>query len=110
MKFPMLSLGARFEFEGKIYTKAGPLTARGEDGGQRMIPRFAVLRPLDGAAMEAPPPIRRKLDEAKVMVALEVFHGICVGLLQSVADDPAQVEIRLAELDTARQHLIAGLE
>jgi len=30
MKFQMLALGARFEFEGKVYVKTGPLTALSE--------------------------------------------------------------------------------
>lgn len=50
MKLQHLPIGARFEFEGEIFVKTGPLTASSESSGQRVIPRYAVLRPLD------PPP------------------------------------------------------
>jgi hypothetical protein len=109
MKFQLLPMGARFEYEGKVYTKVGPLTASGETGGQRMIPRFAVLRPLDGVVAEAPRTPSRKLDEAKVMAALEAFHEECVRLIQAAADDANRAETALSELETARQRLIAGL-
>lgn len=54
MKFQQLALGARFEFEGTDYVKSGPLTATSAAGLQRMIPRFAVLKPLDSAQSVAP--------------------------------------------------------
>lgn len=40
-------MGARFEYEGNVYVKTGPMTASSEQGGQRIIPRYATLRPLD---------------------------------------------------------------
>jgi hypothetical protein len=74
MKFLHLGLGARFEFEGKTYTKTGPMTASADAGGQRMIPRYADLIPLDGAP---PPPARKtpaSLDAALVRAAFERFY------------------------------------
>ena len=38
MKLQHLAIGARFEFEGQVYVKTGPLTASAEQGGQRVIP------------------------------------------------------------------------
>lgn len=74
MKFQHLVIGARFEFEGNIYTKTGPMTASADTGGQRMIPRYADLAPLDGA----PTPPRRQppasLDPAKVRQSFESFY------------------------------------
>lgn len=107
MKFQLLPLGARFEYEGKVYMKTGPLTASGE-GGQRMIPRHAVLKPLDVVAAE-PPRASRKLDEAKVKAALEAFHGECARLLQSVAAQPEQAAAARAVLDAARQRCLDAL-
>ncbi len=75
MRFQHLAIGARFEFEGKIYTKVGPMTASAGSGGQRMIPRYADLTPLDGA----PAPVARKaptsLEAMAVRAAFERFHG-----------------------------------
>lgn len=106
MKFQLLPLGARFEYEGKAYVKTGPLTAAGDGGGQRMIPRHAVLKPLDGMPAEPPPRAGRKLDEATVRVALEAFHGECARLLQAVAENPDQAETARAVLDAARQRFL----
>jgi hypothetical protein len=33
MKFQQFPLGARFEFEGKVYVKSGPISATAETGG-----------------------------------------------------------------------------
>lgn len=109
MKFQLLPLGARFEFEGRVYTKTGPLTASGEDGGQRMIPRFAALKPLDGAVPKTPPASERKVDETRVRVALEAFHGECARLLQTLATDPEQAQAARALLDAARQRFLDAL-
>ena len=40
-------MGARFEYQGEVMVKAGPLTASKESGGVVLIPRYAVLKPLD---------------------------------------------------------------
>lgn len=109
MKFQLLPLGARFEFEGKVYVKTGPLTAAAEAGGQRMIPRSAVLKPLDAPVVEKPK-AGRKLDEAAVTAVFEVFFADCARLLQSAETDVLRASALRAELDAARQHFLAGLK
>jgi hypothetical protein len=101
MKFQLLPLGARFEFEGKVYVKTGPLTATTEEGGQRMIPRSAVLKLLDAPVAQTPK-VARKLDEAAVTAAFEVFFADCVRLLHAAADE-LQAQALRAELDAARE-------
>jgi hypothetical protein len=55
MKFPQLPIGKRFAYQGQVYTKTGPLTARREaDGTQRMIPRAALVAPADTGTSAAP--------------------------------------------------------
>lgn len=54
MKIHQLPLGARFAYEGAEYVKTGPQLASGPSG-QRLIPKYAVLAPLDGKASAAPP-------------------------------------------------------
>ena len=100
MKFQQLPLGARFEYEGKVYLKAGPMTATAEQGGQCLIPRYAVLKPLDGAVAQAKPGPHRKMDEAVVLAAFEEFYGICRGLVD---------EASRFELASARQRFLAKL-
>jgi hypothetical protein len=53
MKIHELPMGARFAWQGRAYVKSGPLFADGEDG-RRMIPRHAVLQPLDPVPVAAP--------------------------------------------------------
>jgi hypothetical protein len=109
MKFQLLAIGARFEFEGKVYVKTGPLTAATEAGGQRMIPRSAVLKPLDAPVVEKPK-AGRKLDEAAVTAAFELFFTDCARLLQTAESDVLRARALRAELDAARQRFLAGLK
>ncbi len=101
MKFQHLPIGARFEFEGKVYVKTGPLAAASDQGDTRMIPRYATLKPLDGMAPIVTPPPGRKLDEAVVLAAFEAFHAECAALL-----DPATKN----QLDEARARFRAALK
>lgn len=101
MKFQQIPIGARFEFEGRIYVKSGPLTAASEQGGQRMIPRFATLRLLDGERVPEPPRESRPVDAAKVMAAFDAFYRTCIG---RVADADGR-----AELEAARQRFEAAI-
>lgn len=109
MKFQMLPLGARFEFEGDVYVKTGPLTAAAEAGGQRMIPRSAVLKPLDAPVVEKPK-AGRKLDAAVVTAAFELFFTDCARLLQSAEPDVLRASALRAELDAARRRFLDGLK
>lgn len=102
MKFQQLPIGTRFEYEGKVYVKTGPVSAASDQGGQRLIPRFAVLKPLDGTARaDVPEKSDRKLDAAVVMAAFAVFCEECDGLLES-----AEAKSALA---AARQRFEAAL-
>ena len=95
MKLQHLAIGARFEFEGRIYVKTGPLTASAEEGGQRVIPRYAVLRPLDLPEPAAAPGTNvRKLDPQKVRKAFDAFYAHCCQLC------PAESEAALASART----------
>lgn len=92
MKFQHLPIGARFEFEGQVYVKTGPIAAASEQGGQRMIPRHAVLRPLDAPVAPSRPVAGRKLDAAKVEAAFAAFCRECLGMI----DEPARLEFEAA--------------
>ncbi len=91
MKFQQLEMGARFEYQGKLYVKEGPVAAREvESGKSRMIPRYALLKPVaespKGGAKAAPKMVPRDA----VLAAFEVFHGECAACL------PPEAEARLA--------------
>ena len=108
MKFQMLAMGDRFEFDGKTWVKTGPLTAMSEAGEQRMIPRYAPLRPLD-APLATAREKRRVLDETAVMAAFATFYQDCAQRLASAATDETRAEAMRAELAAARERFIAAL-
>lgn len=80
MKLQDLPMGARFEYQGLVFVKTGPLTASAEQGGQRVIPRSATIRPLDVQPAEA----SRKggqVDRTAVLAAFRTFAATCGGLV-----------------------------
>ncbi|MBL8491608.1 MAG: hypothetical protein JNM82_12580 [Rhodocyclaceae bacterium] len=100
MKIHQLPMGARFELEGEQYVKSGPLLATGK-AGQRLIPRYAVLKPLDGQVLpareagEGPP-----LSRTRVMAALDVLCDRCRGLVP---------EERRTQLEAARDEFLRAM-
>jgi hypothetical protein len=93
MKLQHLAIGDRFEYNGKIFVKTGPLTAASEEGGQQIIPRYAVLKPLNPPPREEKPSLRRKLDEKTVQAAFDDFYQACSTLVDDSAL-PALLEAR----------------
>ena len=48
MKFKLLSIGQKFEYEGETYVKTSPLIASNlKTSHNKMIPRYAMLTLLD---------------------------------------------------------------
>ena len=99
MKFTQIPLGTRFEFEGKVFSKTGPMTATAEDGsGQRLIPRYALLKPVDGAAPVVDTAPARQVDEARVIAAFDGFYGTCLRLVDDFSK-PALLAARQTFLE-----------
>lgn len=109
MKFQQLPQGARFEYEGQVYVKVGPLTAASESGRQRMIPRFAVLKPVEGSPIPPPPPPAKPVDRAKVLAALEAYQATCLDWLAQAELAPDQAQGLRACLSGARQRFMDDL-
>lgn len=80
MKIHQLPDGARFEYEGKEYVKSGPMFGTGADG-QRMIPRYAVLKPLDAVVPTTEKKGVSMLPRADVLRAFEAFYAECYTLV-----------------------------
>lgn len=91
MKLQQLPMGARFEYKGEIMVKAGPLTATKESGGTCLIPRYAVLKPLDAVAPVSAV-ATRSLDEAKVLEVFERFYQLATRQV----DDAGRLELARA--------------
>ncbi|AXS79599.1 hypothetical protein [Dechloromonas sp. HYN0024] len=97
MKLQHLAIGARFEYEGQVFVKTGPLTASSEDGGQRIIPRHAVLRPLDLPSVEG----KGRLEAPVVRMAFNAFVETCEQLVGEAGQ---------AELEQARQRFLKAID
>jgi hypothetical protein len=99
MKIHQLPQGARFEYEGAEYVKTGPLSGTGK-GGQRLIPRYAVLKPLD--VVEAVhTPRSSRLAKADVLEAFNTFYADCKALVP---------EGKQMMLDAARDRFLKTLD
>ena len=100
MRLQDLPNGTRFEYQGRVFVKTGPITAATEAGGQQIIPRHAVLKPLDPLPA-TPPASSRTLDEARVRAAFDEFYRTCF----RITDDFSR-----AELDAARRRFLDALK
>ncbi len=76
MKIHQLPDGARFEYEGAEYVKTGPMFAAGKDG-QRLIPKYAVLKPLDSVPASTAPQRADAVSRTRVLEAFGAFYDTC---------------------------------
>lgn len=111
MKFPLLPIGAQFEFDGKAYTKVSPLVAAAEDGsGQRVIPRYAMLKSVGKPVQATAAAHAGQLDEDRVLAAFERFRTECARLLdEACAEGDAErcAAFNAALADASRRFLDA---
>lgn len=99
MKIHQLPMGARFEYEGEEYVKSGPMFATGK-AGQRMIPKYAVLKPLDPMAAAPEPGLHEVVPHAEVLRAFAAFYARCTALVP---------EERRGQLEGARGSFLQAL-
>ena len=99
MKIHQLSQGARFEYEGHEYVKTGPMSGTGK-GGQRLIPRYAVLTALDNVET-ARDPKNDALHRSSVLSAFDAFYTECEALVP---------EDKQAALAVARDRFLRALD
>lgn len=100
MKIHQLPTGARFEYEGVEYEKTGPMFATGK-GGQRLIPKYAVLKPLGEVVLEPETAGNHSMSRTAVLNAFEMFCASCKRLVP---------EDRQAALDQAREQFLRALQ
>jgi hypothetical protein len=79
MKIHQLQMGARFEYEGVEYVKSGPMFATGP-AGQRMIPKYAVLKPL-GPQAAPETGLHEVVPHSEVLKAFADFYSKCTDLV-----------------------------
>lgn len=99
MKIHQLPMGARFEYEGEEYVKSGPLLATGQRG-QRLIPKYALLKPVGDAAAPVAEKPAVTLSGDRVRAAFDAFCAECEPLV------PAE---RWSTLASARASFLSAL-
>ena len=83
MKFKLLSVGQKFEYDGEIYVKTSPLIASNiETGHNKMIPAYATLKLLDQSIAEKEVSNKESLDSEQVINAFNEFYAVCVNLVE----------------------------
>ena len=93
MRFPQVAVGQRFNYQGKCYTKTGPLTASEEgSGSQRMIPRAAEVTPVD-AAGEPVAETKQRYRRAELDVLVNRFKSELVRRLKDAAAEDGSLQL-----------------
>lgn len=93
MRFPQVAVGQRFTYQGKCYTKTGPLTASEEgNGNQRMIPKAAEVTPVD-AAGEPVKALKQRYKRSELEVLVKRFKADLVGQLQEMAAEDGSLQL-----------------
>jgi hypothetical protein len=104
MKFHQLPLQARFRYQGKVYRKVSPLQAHCEaDATQRLVPRSAVVAPLD-AAGNAPASPPMLIEEAAARLALENMLSGALAAARGTFDAASAAQFTRFEAALGRIH------
>ncbi len=75
MKFGQLPVGGRFSHRGEIYLKDSPLQAKREsDNDTKLIPRSAVITPLDTGSLAIAAELPARIERARVEHALDALR------------------------------------
>ena len=83
MKIHQLPMGTRFEFEGGESVKTGPMIGTGQSGksGQRMFPKYSVLKRLDRVAAASEVGPAETVSRADLLKVFEAFYTRCTVLV-----------------------------
>lgn len=104
MKFKLLSIGQKFEYEGVVYVKTSPLVASDlKTGHNKMIPRYAALTLLNDSGTKEQQLTSTTVDTETVLTAFNHFYEKCIDALEK--KDLLIPEIK-NDFDTARDEFI----
>lgn len=107
MKFKLLSVGQKFEYEGEIYVKTSPLIASNiKTSHNKMIPRYASLKILDETGTKEQQTKKDTVEAAEILNAFNTFYETCINTLEG--NDILIPEIK-DELDKARDQFMQHL-
>jgi hypothetical protein len=115
VKFHEISIGQRFNFEGDVYVKTGPVMASCERDGSRRLMRRSSQVTLSGdetgAESAETSTSAEALTRERVLTAFEAFSGLCHRCLEDMVEacDQRAVEEARRALQRARNEFIAAL-
>jgi hypothetical protein len=94
MRFPQIKIGQQFEYQGKRYTKTGPLTASEEStGASAMIRRSAEVTLVDNAATVVP--VKQNFSRQEVDELCRLYRSKLMKEIQRKTDNDTVTQIEL---------------
>lgn len=108
MKFKLLSIGQKFEYEGEIFVKTSPLVASNiKTAHNKMIPRYAALKLLNETDSDKEQVLNDTVNAQEILNEFNTFYARCIDTLEK---NNVLIPKIKDELDKARdeftQHLI----
>lgn len=84
MKFNLLSIGQKFEYEGETFVKTSPLVASNvKTSHNKMIPRYAVLKLLDETGSGKQQALNEPVVAQEILNAFNTFYAHCIETLET---------------------------
>ncbi len=107
MKFHHLPIGASFEFQGKRYSKTGPMTASEDGTGKsKMMMRSAAVKTQDDGTEAPLPAATIELNREQASIAVNDYHAECLQIInKSKQIDPAAT----GKLEEAKKRIFRKL-
>lgn len=104
MKFKLLSIGQKFEYEGESYVKTSPLIACNiKTSHNKMIPRYAMLTLLDDTGTKKQQIKSETINSQEILNAFNLFYEKCISTLEK---NDVLVPLIKDEFDKAKDDFI----
>ena len=116
MKFHLLPVGEKFEYQGEVYVKADKLIANSDKTGKnRLIPRSANVQAVNSQTDATPKVVEEhQVQTNKVIDEFDEYHKVCLKSINDVAtslvpDIKETANNKINELEEARKKFIDSL-
>jgi hypothetical protein len=95
MRFPQLKVGQQFEYQGKRYTKTGPLTASEEGtGANAMIRRSAEVSLIEAGKFEMPAEqIKQNFSRQEMLEIFQEYKSNLTSELRRMASEEGGLKL-----------------
>lgn len=84
MKFKLLSIGQKLEYQGEVYVKTSSIIASNvETNHNKMIPAYATLNLLSQSIAEKEIKTQENLNTEQIISAFNDFYADCITLVEN---------------------------